>query len=108
MQWLYTSKPFTTGSAAMSTLPLCLMRSLRLNLRLLVLIAAVLNVSAGLAVLLHQPAKLMPQRDAGTSTMAVAIQEAPARPALQSQGEGWEAASLLLSSSLAARSQLFF
>lgn len=92
----------------MSTLPLCLMRTMRLNLRKLVFIAAVLNVAAGLAVLLHQPARLMPQPDAGTSAMTVAVRQAPAGPAQQSQGEGWEAASLLLSSSLAARSQLFF
>lgn len=92
----------------MLTLPLCLMRAVRLNLRRIALTAAVLHVAAGIALLLHQPAWLMPQRDAGTSAMAVAIRDAPAGPAPKSAGQGWEAASLLLSSSLAARSQLFF
>jgi hypothetical protein len=90
----------------MSTFQLVRMRSLRLTAMRIALIAAVLEVAAGTAVLLHQADTII--ADLGTSEAAVAMIDTAVNPPQKSQSDEWHTVHHIISSSFAKRSQVFF
>jgi hypothetical protein len=98
--------PLTIRRSAMSTFHLVGMRSLRLTAMRIALIAAVMEVAAGVAVMLHQPDTIIP--DLGTSEAASATMGMAVNPPQKNQGDERQAVHHIISSSLAKRSQVFF